>query len=340
MTKNFITYFRYFSIALVFLISIDLASESNANSKKEATKNIYAVEPKYPSAAENRGLEGYAVVEFTINEKGKTKDIVVKDARCGKLISNSNPLMFKYGSRNCSIFNSSAIDAAKKLRYRPPVINGEPASIEDVRWRYRFESANDNDISALDIPRRKNLSIEKGLRAAKNPSGRTIKKVESIALKLVEEFPDVSFHLGKIYTFMGDDDLALKYFKDFLEIEKQDKELNKDITAFYIQGRSVYQASALAIITEKLYQKSDYKQIIKLADIIKTQQIFVKNNKGSIKDTVTLIEFSNFYLGISYLFEGYLNEGKETLLWVKERSDNTTLVSAIDEYLLQINETS
>ena len=340
MTKKFITHYCYFLIVIVFLVSINLASDENANSKKEATKNIYAVEPKYPSAAENSGLEGYVIVEFTINEKGKTKDIVVIDARCGKMISNSNPLMFKYGSRNCSIFNSSAIVAAKKLEYRPPVINGEPASIEDVRWRYRFEGPIGNDISVLDIPIRKIASIEKGLRAAKNPSGKTIKKVESIALNLVEEFPDVSFHLGKIYTFMGDDDLALKHFKDFLEIEKQDKELNKDITAFYIQGRSVYQASALAIITEKLYQKSDYKQITELADIIKTQQIFVKNNKGSIEDTVTLIEFSNFYLGISYLFEDYINEGKETLLWVKERTDNPGLVNAIDGYLSQINETS
>ena len=316
--------------------SVKLDADNKLESKEQALKPIYVVGPKYPRWAQKWGIEGYVIVEYTINKKGKTTDHIVIEAKCGDLVSESNPLRFKYDSSDCELFNSDAIAAARQSRYKPITIDGDAAIKEQVRWRYRFEMDDGEFIPILDIPQTQILIIEDGLRKAKSPSGRYIKVAEALALGNVEEFPDANFYLGKIYSFMKKDDLAIKHFKNFLEFKIENKEMNQDIWNLQKQRRAIYEASALALLTEKLYQKNRYKEIIEFADIIKSQQIFIINN-SDFQDSATLIEFSNFYLGTSYLFEGYINEGKEPLLWVKESTNNDALISLINDYLSQIN---
>ena len=94
------------------------------------------------------------------------------------------------------------------------------------------------------------------------------------------------------------------------------------------------------LYSNSLFGKNNYKEIIELADLIENQKIFIKENKDSKNDSKALIEFSNFYLGTSYLFEGYIDEGKDNLLWVKETTDNDALLNMINQYLAQINDAS
>lgn len=81
---------------------------------------IVKVQPRYPSRALSRGIEGYVIVEFTVTANGSTRDPVVVEA---------DPP---------NIFNSAAIKAAEKFKYKPRVIDGEPVEVPGVRNKITF----------------------------------------------------------------------------------------------------------------------------------------------------------------------------------------------------------
>jgi protein TonB len=68
-----------------------------------------------------RGIEGYVVVEFTVNEQGGVE----------------NPRVVEADPEG--VFNQAAMDAAKKFKYRPKTVGGEPVAVAGVRNIIRFE---------------------------------------------------------------------------------------------------------------------------------------------------------------------------------------------------------
>jgi len=83
---------------------------------------IVKVNPKYPSRALSRGIEGYCTVAYTVTTTGETRDVVEND--CPN-----------------RIFLSASIRAAEKFKYKPKVIDGEPVEVPGVRNRFIFELA-------------------------------------------------------------------------------------------------------------------------------------------------------------------------------------------------------
>lgn len=82
---------------------------------------IVKVAPVYPRRALSRGIEGYVIVEFTVSKQGSVKNPFVVDAQPADL------------------FNQAAIDAALKFKYKPRVVNGEPAEVAGVQNRITFQ---------------------------------------------------------------------------------------------------------------------------------------------------------------------------------------------------------
>ena len=80
------------------------------------------VEPRYPIRLQREGIQGYAVVEYTVTTAGTTRDI--------REVEASHPL-----------FERSCIEAAEKFRYRPRFIDGEAVEVSGVRNRcvYRLD---------------------------------------------------------------------------------------------------------------------------------------------------------------------------------------------------------
>ena len=76
---------------------------------------IVKVKPVYPRRAQQRGIEGYVLLEFVVTTSGAVRDPVVIEA--------SPP----------AIFDQSAIRAALKFKYRPRVANGERMEVSGVR---------------------------------------------------------------------------------------------------------------------------------------------------------------------------------------------------------------
>lgn len=82
---------------------------------------IVRVEPTYPRRALQRGIEGYVLLEFTVNESGAVEDPEVVEA---------DPP---------GVFDRAAIQAAKRFKYQPRVVDGKPIAVDGVQNMITFE---------------------------------------------------------------------------------------------------------------------------------------------------------------------------------------------------------
>lgn len=75
--------------------------------------------PDYPPRAEQRGVEGYVIVEYTVTTTGETKD--------WKVVESSSAL-----------FDRAAIESTKEYKYLPRTLDGTPIEVPGVRTRIEF----------------------------------------------------------------------------------------------------------------------------------------------------------------------------------------------------------
>ena len=80
---------------------------------------LVRVEPVYPAREQARGIEGYVIVEFDVSNSG-----TVEDAR---VVESSN-----------SRFDSKAIEAAYRFRFKPRVLDGLAIRSLGVRNKFTF----------------------------------------------------------------------------------------------------------------------------------------------------------------------------------------------------------
>ncbi|HPF45679.1 MAG: energy transducer TonB [Alphaproteobacteria bacterium] len=84
---------------------------------------IVKVSPRYPEDMASKGIEGFVRLKYTVTENGKTKDIVV--------VNSSHPG-----------FERSAVNAARKFKFKPRVIDGEAVEVFDVYNLIEFKLDN------------------------------------------------------------------------------------------------------------------------------------------------------------------------------------------------------
>lgn len=107
--------------------AIDLSSDLNIDAGLAGAGSdgdflpIVKVAPQYPRRALQKGIEGHVTVEFTVTALGTVIDPKVIDA---------NPP---------NIFNRAAINAAKKFKYKPKIVDGKAQAVTGVRNIIRFE---------------------------------------------------------------------------------------------------------------------------------------------------------------------------------------------------------
>ena len=81
---------------------------------------IVKVAPAYPLKAAAEGKEGSCLVEYTVTTTGATKDIRIVPNLCER------------------VFQRASLEAAKKFKYKPRVINGEAIEVPNVRNRFDY----------------------------------------------------------------------------------------------------------------------------------------------------------------------------------------------------------
>ena len=103
--------------------SVELASATSlgAGGGDQDAVPLVRVEPQYPPRAEQRGIEGWVEVGYTIASSGTVKDAWV--------IRSSPP----------SIFDRSALSAVKKWKFNPRIEDGVAVERPNMATRVVFE---------------------------------------------------------------------------------------------------------------------------------------------------------------------------------------------------------
>ncbi|MCH9692446.1 MAG: energy transducer TonB [Gammaproteobacteria bacterium] len=86
---------------------------------------IVRVQPTYPRRALQRGIEGHAIVGYTVTKTGTVRDPYIIEA----FTSKGNPT---------TIFNREALKSALKYKYKPRVVDGEPIDVPGVKIQITF----------------------------------------------------------------------------------------------------------------------------------------------------------------------------------------------------------
>lgn len=81
---------------------------------------IVRVRPVYPIRAQEQGIEGHVLVQFDVTAEGTVTNITV--------IESSH-----------RVFENSAIDAAKRFRFKPRVVDGVPQPTTGLQNLFTFE---------------------------------------------------------------------------------------------------------------------------------------------------------------------------------------------------------
>jgi len=88
--------------------------------------------PTYPRAAQVRGLEGYVLLEFTVDKMGFVRDPSVVDSK----VTTAHSVV---GMEYIGEFEAAAIKAARKFRYAPKFVDGKPVTANGIRNLIKFE---------------------------------------------------------------------------------------------------------------------------------------------------------------------------------------------------------
>ena len=78
--------------------------------------------PIYPRRALSRGIVGECLVRYTVTTAGTIKDVEVIADRC-----------------TSDLFHQSSVDAARRFKYKPRIIDGVPVEVRGVYNMFRFQ---------------------------------------------------------------------------------------------------------------------------------------------------------------------------------------------------------
>ena len=102
-------------------VEVEVEVDGNDYSSDGEYLPIVKVAPIYPRRAQTRGIGGFVLLEFVVTATGSVRDPIVIEAEPP------------------GVFDRAAIDAVRKFKYKPKVLNGEPIEVWGVRNRITFQ---------------------------------------------------------------------------------------------------------------------------------------------------------------------------------------------------------
>ena len=117
---------------LVFILAISINVASFEDTQKECfSKKLQIMMPEYPYT----NYQGYALINFDVNEEGNLKNISAVESKCAISRKDDGSIEF----RKCPFFKTNSIQAAKYIKYSPPVDTyGNPCTLKNQSHRYTY----------------------------------------------------------------------------------------------------------------------------------------------------------------------------------------------------------
>jgi hypothetical protein len=126
----------YFFIFLL-ITPLNIQAKIVKNSEGCVTKKLQIMKPTFPST----DYQGYGIVTFNIKENGSVSKVRAKESQCAVSRNSDGSIKFK----SCPFFKKSSVDAAKYLKYKPPLTeDGNPCILSSHEYRYTYRLYNVN----------------------------------------------------------------------------------------------------------------------------------------------------------------------------------------------------
>ena len=119
-------------------------------------------------------MEGYVIVSFDISKEGKTINHKIKESVCGRFTYVFSDL------NNCSIFNASALNAARQLSYMPAKYDNQNIDMLDSAHRFTYKMSKDGK-APLDVKKNK---FQDFIEADRNIKTGKMRKARPLPLKI------------------------------------------------------------------------------------------------------------------------------------------------------------
>ena len=261
-----------------------------------APKSLKKPRVKYPKKAQQKGITGFAIVSYDLDESGRTSN--------HKIIP---PLSH-------GIFHNEALNAAKKLQYKPLTYQGEPAAYPNMKQKFTFILVS----GTVDLGPAAGMfnRITQLLKAKKYT------KAEKLAYEKLEKDPFFYYQLAlSQFALKKYEEAASSASEFFNQQDAQDLKLPE---YYFISHASL-------IYAESLYKVNKFEELIKVENMLENLSPSVNYEND--------ILWTKIYLGVAFvntdrMLDGiyYLNSVK--LSAIKNKDDG--MIKIVDSILLNI----
>ena len=196
-------------------------------------KSIKKPRLNYPQTAQKRGITGYAIVSFDIDEQGNT-------------INHSISPPFSH-----EIFHNEALKAAKKLKYAP--LTYESLPIEYPNYKHKFTFILETDAVDLGRYSRAANKISKLIRQEK------FEAAERECISRIQKEPFFYYQLAVSQFKQDKFNEAANSAQNFLKLEASQ---NLSLPEYY------YLANAVTLYAESLYRAKKFNELTQAEEIL------------------------------------------------------------------------
>ena len=162
--------------------------------------------PIYPYVTQFNGIEGYCIIQFTVTELGKVRDVFPDEC---------SPI---------GLFEGVSVESAKDFIYQPRIVDGVPQSVSGVQNKFTFDltgggkrrDVGDDPIKFSFLKPNEQRSVDRRMKKADWAS------LKKYALGRQSSNYRMLFFAGYAELMMGNSDAAYDFIEQFIFHEEEE----------------------------------------------------------------------------------------------------------------------
>ena len=245
----------------------------------------------YPSNMQRKGMMGYVVLDFDIDEDGNTKNIKIQESKCGNMHS---PLS---NFKSCLGFNSTAINYLKNTKYKPTLFKETAIYTKNAKYKLHFI------LDGLEIKLNSSKSVYDYKKILKLTKEKKFQEATKIAVENKDSDNEFLYELSRIKYIEKDYQSSINYMNLFFNNVEDQKD---EIPEYILTGGA-------SIMIESLYNIGDFEKVVELSEKL---DMYLSNNKKFEE----ILAIANMYIGASHVNLSNIEEGIYYLVRSKRMS--------------------